>query len=44
MKPYTSIEEIREEWQHVKNEDIKYIEFKVLAIDKYVAIVEWILK
>lgn len=44
MKPYTSIEEIREEWQHVKNEDIKCIEFKVLAIDKYVAIVEWILK
>ena len=44
MKPYTSIEEIREEWQHIKNEDIKYIEFKVLAIDKYVAIVEWILK
>ena len=44
MLPYTTIEEIREEWQHVKNEDIQQIDFKILAIDEYVAIVEWILK
>lgn len=44
MLPYTTIEEIREEWQHVKNEDIQHIEFKILAIDEYVAIVEWVLK
>ena len=41
MLPYTTIEEIREEWQH---EDIQQIDFKILAIDEYVAIVEWILK
>lgn len=44
MKPYTTMEEIRDEWQHVKEEDIKFIEFKILAIDNYVAIVEWLLK
>jgi len=44
MLPYTTIEEIREEWKHVKNENIQYIDFKILAIDEYVAIVEWVLK
>ena len=44
MLPYTTIEEIREEWQHVKNENIQHIEFKILAIDEYVATVEWLLK
>ncbi len=44
MKPYTTLEEINEEWQHVKNENIQYIEMKVLATDGYTAIVEWILK
>lgn len=28
MKPYTTLEEIKEEWQHIKNEDIKNIEIK----------------
>ena len=44
MKPYTTNEEIKEEWQHVKNENIQCIEFKILAIDKYIVIVEWLLK
>lgn len=44
MQPYTSIEEIREEWQHIKNENIQNIEFKVLAIDGNTIIVQWILK
>ena len=44
MTPYTTIEEINEEWKHIKNEDIQHIDFKILAIDKYVVIVEWILK
>lgn len=44
MVPYTILEEIREEWQHIKNENIQYIEIKPLAIDGYTVIVEWILK
>ena len=44
MKPYTTIDEIKNEWQHIKNENIQKIEFKILAIDKFTLIVEWILK
>lgn len=42
MKPYTTFDEIKQEWQHIKNQDIKNIEFKILAIDKNVLIVEWL--
>lgn len=44
MKPYTTLEEINEEWQHITNENIKQIDFKILAIDNYTAIVEWYLE
>ena len=44
MKPYTTIEEINEEWQHVKNENIKNIEIKLLAIDGNTVIAEWFLE
>ena len=44
MRPYTTIEEINKEWQHIKNENIQDIQFKVLAIDSYTVIVEWVLK
>lgn len=44
MKPYTTIEEINEEWQHVKNENIKKIEIKLLAIDGNTIIAEWFLE
>ena len=44
MKPYTTIEEINQEWQHVKNENIQNIEIKLLAIDGNIVIAEWILK
>ena len=44
MKPYTTICEINQEWQHIKNENIQNIEFKILAIDGYTLIVEWLLK
>lgn len=44
MKPYTTIEQIREEWKHIKNENIQNIEFKVLAIDNNILIAQWILK
>ena len=42
MTPYTTFEEIKQEWQHIKNQDIKNIEFRILAIDKNVLIVEWL--
>lgn len=42
MQPYTTFDEIKEEWQHIKEQDIKNIEFKVLAIDNNVLIVEWL--
>lgn len=44
MKPYTTIEEIKEEWQHIKNENIQNIEIKLLAIDNNTVITEWILE
>ncbi len=44
MEPYTALEEIDEEWQHVKNENIQSIEIKPLAIDGYTVIAQWILK
>lgn len=44
MNPYTTIEEINKEWQHIKNENIQDIEIKVLAIDNYTVIAEWLLK
>ena len=44
MKPYTTIEEINQEWQHIKNENIQNIEIKVLAIDNFTIIAQWTLK
>jgi len=44
MKPYITMEEIREEWQHIVNEDIHKIEIKLLAIDNNVVIAEWYLE
>lgn len=44
MKPYHTIDEIRREWQHIQNEDIQNIEFKILAMDGNTLITEWILK
>lgn len=40
-KPYTTYEEIKNEWEHIKNQDIKKIEFKILAIEGKTAIIEW---
>ncbi len=44
MKPYTNIDEIKEEWKHVKDEDIHSIEINLLAIDGYTVIANWVLK
>lgn len=43
MSPYTTTFEINQEWQHIKNENIQNIEFKVLAIDNNILIAQWIL-
>ena len=44
MEPYTNIDEIRKEWQHISDENVQEIEFNLLAIEDTTAIVEWILK
>lgn len=44
MKPYTTLEEINKEWQHVLKENIQHIEIKPLAIDGLTVIAQWILK
>ena len=44
MNPYTTIDEIKEEWKHIINENIQKIEFIVLAIENNTLIVEWKLK
>lgn len=41
MKPYTTFQEIRDEWQHVKEEQIEDIDIILLAIDKNIVIAEW---
>jgi hypothetical protein len=41
-KPHTNFQEIVNERQFIKNQDIKKIEFNILAIDNNVLIVEWI--
>jgi len=41
VEPYTTFEEIKCEWQHIKEQDIKEIKFKILAICNNTAIVEW---
>lgn len=44
MNPYTTIEEINLEWQHVKDENVQDIEIKLLAIDNNTIIAEWLLR
>ena len=44
MRLYTTIQEINQEWQHIKDEDIESIDIKLLAIDGDTVIAEWTLK
>ena len=44
MEPYTTVEEIKEDWQGVKDLIIQDINFKVLAIENNTVIVNWDLK
>ena len=43
MMPYTTIEEIREEWKHVQYENIQSIKFSILAVDNNTVIANWVL-
>ena len=43
-EPYTTFAEIEKEWEHIEEQNIKKIEFKILAIDGNTLIVEWIFK
>lgn len=43
MMPYTTIEEIREEWKHVQYENIQSIKFNILAVDNNTVIANWVL-
>lgn len=44
MKPFLTIEEIKKEWQHVKNEKIHNVEINILAIDGNTVIANWYLE
>ena len=44
MRPYTKIEEIQNEWQHIKDENIESINFDILSISNNTVIVNWKLK
>ncbi len=39
--PFTTFDEIKKEWQHIKEQDIKEIKFNILAIENKTVIVEW---
>lgn len=41
VKPYTTYNEIKEEWKNIENQEIKKIEFSILAIEKNTMIVHW---
>ena len=42
MKPFTSFEEIKKEWRYIENQEIRKIEFTILAIEQNTMIVEWL--
>lgn len=42
VKSYTTYEEIAKEWEHIDEQEIKKIEFSILAIEKNTMIVNWI--
>ena len=42
LTPYTKYEKIKKEWTNIDNQDIKKLEFKILAVDNNTVIVNWI--
>jgi len=43
MEPFTTYEEIKKEWEHVKDEKIEKIDISLLAVEQNTAIAHWIL-
>ena len=43
MKPFSSFDKIKQEWQHIKNEDIKDISIELLAQDGNTIVAHWTL-
>lgn len=41
LEPFTEFSKIKNEWQHIKEQDIKKIEFKILAIENNTTIINW---
>lgn len=44
MNSFNTFEEVSNEWKRIKEQDIKEITFKILAIDNNTLIVNWIFK
>lgn len=44
IEAYTRYEEILNEWEYIKNQNIKDIQFDILAIENNIVIVNWIFK
>lgn len=44
LKPYTEYDEIAKEWENIKGQDIKELDFKILAIENNTVVVNWIFK
>lgn len=44
MNPFTTFEKISEEWQSVRDVDVQKIDFILLAVEGYIAIINWKLR
>lgn len=44
ISPFTNYEDIKKEWEGIKNQEIKDLKFNILAIQGNVVIVNWIFK
>lgn len=44
LTPYTRYDEIAKEWENIKGQNIKELNFHILAIENNVVIVNWIFK
>ena len=44
MNPFTTFEKISEEWQPVRDVDVQKIDFIILAVEGYTAIINWKLR
>lgn len=44
LQPFTTYNEIKNEWQSIKDQNIEKIEFTILALEDYTVIVNWYFK